>query len=203
MRKLLLTVPLFCMIYACAQTNSYTNQIQEYRNYYKQEFLNDERSPLKAEDTSYLKFFTPDEDYKVTANVTLTPDAKPFEIPTVSGKTKTYRQYATLSFTLKDTTVELLAYQSLKLLKETEHKSHLFIPFTDATTYTETYGGGRYIDLSTEDIIDNKIEIDFNKCYNPWCAYADGYSCPIPPKENRLPVAIRAGEKNYAKAVKH
>jgi uncharacterized protein (DUF1684 family) len=88
------------------------------------------------------------------------------------------------------------------LLKDPKYKDHLFIPFTDGTTYTETYGGGRYIDLSVNDIKNGKIELDFNKCYNPYCAYAGGFNCPIPPVENRLPVAIKAGEKLYGKAVK-
>ena len=63
----------------------------------------------------------------------------------------------------------------------------------------ETYGGGRYIDLTITDIKNNLIELDFNKCYNPYCAYSDGYSCPIPPDENNLKIKIEAGEKKFAK----
>jgi uncharacterized protein (DUF1684 family) len=81
-----------------------------------------------------------------------------------------------------------------------EYKDHLFLPFTDLTSGEETYTAGRYIDLSFEDIIDNKVVIDFNKAYNPYCAYVSGkYNCPIPPRENTLSVAILAGEKNYGK----
>ena len=69
----------------------------------------------------------------------------------------------------------------------------LFLPFQDSSA--DSYGGGRYLDIRTGDIRDGKLVLDFNRCYNPYCAYKEGYSCPIPPVENRLPVAIEAGEK--------
>ena len=188
---------------ACNKPAGYNDSILQYRQKYKEEFLHDKRSPLTAADTGYLSFYEPDERYKVVAMVQLTPDSHPFEIPTASGKTKTMKQYAILSFSINDTTVKLAAYQNLKLLQEKEHKYHLFVPFTDGTTYTETYGGGRYLDLSTQDITNSTIEVDFNKCYNPWCAFGEGYSCPIPPVENRLAVSIRAGEKMFAKTIQH
>ncbi|MEI9910512.1 MAG: DUF1684 domain-containing protein [Bacteroidota bacterium] len=81
-----------------------------------------------------------------------------------------------------------------------EYREQLFLPFTDLTTGEETYTAGRYIDLTFNDIIGDKVVIDFNKAYNPYCAYISGkYNCPIPPKENNLTVAILAGEKNYGK----
>jgi uncharacterized protein (DUF1684 family) len=73
----------------------------------------------------------------------------------------------------------------------------LFVPFKDRTNYDATYGGGRYIDLSTKDIVNGRILLDFNKCYNPYCAFADGFNCPIPPDENSLPIEIAAGEKTF------
>ena len=78
----------------------------------------------------------------------------------------------------------------------------LFIfPFTDATSGEESYINGRYIDLSLSDIKNDKLIIDFNFAYNPYCAYVSNlYNCPIPPKENDLPVAIRAGEKTFPKS---
>jgi uncharacterized protein (DUF1684 family) len=77
----------------------------------------------------------------------------------------------------------------------------LFIPFNDLTNYEETYGGGRYLDVSTTDIVNGKMVVDFNKSYNPYCAYSDGYNCPIPPDANKLQVTIKAGEKNYGKKI--
>ena len=80
------------------------------------------------------------------------------------------------------------------------YKDYLFLPFTDATTGNETYDAGRYIDLKIEDTRTPEVILDFNKAYNPYCAYvSDIYNCPIPPKENRLPVAIRAGEMKFLK----
>lgn len=190
-------------IVACGQHGNYADEIAQHREHYKQEFLEDERSPLSAKDTASLRFYAPDERYKVTAKVILTPEAESFDMPTVSGKTKKYRQYAWLTFNIRDTAVKIQVFQSLKLMEDPKYKDHLFVPFTDGTTYTETYGGGRYLDLSLQDIHNGMVLLDFNKCYNPWCAYASGYSCPIPPPENRMPVSIRAGEMNYAGATGH
>lgn len=198
MKKRYLIFAVTCLA-ACGQPKSYLDEIAEYRQSYKEGFLTDERAPLTAADTGYLRFYEPNEKYRVTAQLELTPNAKEFEIPTVSGQTKTYRKYAIAKFNVNNTPVELSIYQSLKLIQQREYKDHLFLPFTDGTTGGETYGGGRYLDLSKEDIKNNTIVLDFNKSYNPWCAFGDGYSCPVPPKENRLRVLIEAGEKNYAK----
>jgi len=75
---------------------------------------------------------------------------------------------------------------------------HLFIPFRDTTSGKETYGAGRYLDLSEN--TSGFYDLDFNRAYNPWCAYGMEFSCPIPPEENRLAIPIRAGEKVYAPA---
>ena len=86
-------------------------------------------------------------------------------------------------------------------MQQEKYKDYLFIPFGDATSGLTSYGGGRYMDFTLADIKDNTLVIDFNKAYNPYCAYTIGYNCPIPPKENLLTEAINAGEKNYGKPV--
>lgn len=199
MRYILLSSLLFAT--ACSNAQNYNEEIRQHRAGYKQEFLEEENSPLKASDTGYLDFFAPDSNYKVIAQLILTPDSPEFEIPTSSTKTKTYKQYGTLHFTIHDTAVTLNVYQSMKLIKMRKYKDLIFVPFKDLTNYEETYGGGRYIDLSLKDITDEQtIVLDFNKCYNPYCAYpTTGYSCPIPPEENKLPIAIKAGEKSFGK----
>ena len=118
-------------------------------------------------------------------------------LPTHSGKQKPFREVGTLSFTIHDTDVVLHAYQMLDMMNEAANKDELFVPFKDMTNYESTYGGGRYLDLSVSDINNGKVQIDFNKCYNPYCAYSDGFSCPIPPNENYLHVAIQAGELEF------
>ncbi|MBS1772335.1 MAG: DUF1684 domain-containing protein [Bacteroidetes bacterium] len=195
--KYILTALLFCTSNLYAQT--YTDSINKFRQHYKQEFITDERSPLKGNDTAFLRFFAPDKKYRVIADFSVTPSSEIFEMPTYSGKTKKFKQYGVARFIINDTILSLSVYQNQKLLEDPKYKNHLFIPFTDGTSYSETYAGGRYIDMETTDVVNGKITIDFNKCYNPYCAYADGYNCPVPPVENRLPISIRAGEKIFGK----
>ena len=183
---------------ASAQT-TYKTQLDQHRTDYKDKFLKSDRSPLKADDLKYLKFFDGDEAYEVQASFTATPEAEPFELPTYSGITKPYRQYGWLDFKLSGTEYRLAVYQSMQLRVMPKFKNHLFLPFKDLTNGEETYGGGRYLDLETTDIKSGKLTLDFNKAYNPWCAYSDGYNCPIPPKENHLQIAIKAGEKLFGK----
>ena len=83
-------------------------------------------------------------------------------------------------------------------MKQLEYKDYLFLPFTDLTNGTVTYGGGRYIGLRIPKS-GNKIIIDFNQAYNPFCAYSGNYSCPIVPEENNLDVQVKAGVKYDAK----
>lgn len=183
-------------------SQAYLEEIQVYREKYKQDFLEEERSPIKdKEDLKHIRFFDADEMYRIKAHFTRTKNPEPFEIPTMNGKTKTYIEYGSLSFTLQEKPLTLRIYQSVALLDNPEYKDHLFLPFTDETNGHETYGGGRYMDFSTTDIKDNLLVIDFNKAYNPYCAFASGYSCPKPPEENNLPVSIKAGEKNFGKEI--
>ncbi|MCK5678470.1 MAG: DUF1684 domain-containing protein, partial [Flavobacteriaceae bacterium] len=86
-------------------------------------------------------------------------------------------------------------YQNQKLILTTDYEDYLFLPFTDKTNGESTYGGGRYLDLKIPD--GDTTVIDFNKAYNPYCAYNHKYSCPIPPKANQLDVEINAGVKAY------
>lgn len=197
------TVMLLLISTWCHAQQTYSDSLLKHRAHYKQEFITSEHSPLKKDDTALLRFYAPNEQYRVTARLKKTPKAKPFQMPTHSGETRKYRQYGTLEFTIAGAKQTLQVYQSMDLIKRDEkYKKHLFVPFTDFTSNFDTYGGGRYIDLSTDDIRKNgMIELDFNKCYNPYCAYAEGYSCPIPPVENRLQVPILAGEMMYGKPI--
>lgn len=194
-----------CISFSCfAQktTGSYADSLAQHREKYRQEFLTDAHSPLTAADTGNLRFFAPDKAYKILADFRRTPDAQIFDMATHSGKLKKYRRYGILSFRLQGQLCTLEVYQGIELLKQPALKDYLFIPFTDLTNYETTYGGGRYLDLRIGDIQHDKVWIDFNKCYNPYCAYVGGYSCPIPPDANKLQVAIPAGEMQYAGTVK-
>ena len=88
----------------------------------------------------------------------------------------------------------------MELMENPQYKDYLFLPFTDLTNNETTYGGGRYIDLKLKDIREEgRLTIDFNKAYNPYCAFGEGFSCPIPPDANKLNVRVEAGEQNYGK----
>ena len=128
---------------------------------------------------------------------------KVFKMPTYDGTSKEFYRYAKINFNLNDKAITMTLYKSIALASNPAYKDLLFLPFTDETNNVETYGGGRYIDLSSKEISDNKIEVDFNKAYNPYCAYSDGYRCPVPPEENNLELAIKAGEKKFTGEKKH
>jgi uncharacterized protein (DUF1684 family) len=194
--KRLLILFLLCSGFASAQ--NYNDSLRTFREKYKQDFMEDERSPIKEkENLKFIQFFEPDVSYRITANFMKADSATPFEMATLNGKSKTYVEYGTLSFFLNGKNYKLKVYQSVALLAKPAFKDHLFLPFTDETNGDETYGSGRYMDFSVSDIHDNKLVIDFNKAYNPYCAYSSGYSCPKPPQDNALPIKILAGEKKY------
>ncbi|RYF66788.1 MAG: DUF1684 domain-containing protein [Cytophagaceae bacterium] len=183
---------------AVAQT-SFDQQIADHREHYKAEFLSTKNSPLQSQEAvSLLRFYPADSAYRVTATVQLTPGSVPVDLPTsMANRTATEAPYATLSFTINGKPCQLTVYRSLSLANNPLYRDYLFLPFTDATSGKETYGGGRYLDLRTGQIQNGKLVLDFNKAYNPYCAYKSGYACPIPPAANRLAVAIKAGELTY------
>jgi len=191
---LLLATLMSCAVWG----QSFKKSICEHRKTYKEAFK-EEGSPLKPEEIRYLRFFKPDEDYRVTATFTRTPDEQPFDMITSSGMMKKYVKYGELSFEIKGETHTLEVYQSIRLRATPQYKDYLFIPFKDTTNGTTTYGAGRYLDIEIPDIQDGKLVLDFNKAYNPYCAFSDGYNCPRPPAANHLRIAIEAGEKKYGK----
>ena len=192
----LLFVVSFCLN---LNAQSFKSEIKDFRTEYKDKFLEEERSPLKEKkDIAKIKFFKPNEKYRVECRFLKEKEPKPFDMATYSGEVRQYQKYGTLYFRLEGKNQQLAVYQSLKLMESEEHKDHLFIPFKDGTIKEDlTYEGGRYMDMEISDFETEFVTLDFNKCYNPWCAYADGYSCPVPPKENKLRVSIFAGEKMY------
>jgi uncharacterized protein (DUF1684 family) len=192
------------LLFSQTSDPNFAEKCLKQRAEYKAGFLSDPRSPLSAADTAYLDFFPPDPTFFVLAKFEQTPEAKPFQMPTYSGQKRDYVQFGLLHFDLGGQPFSLRVYQNLRLIKDPKHRDHLFLPFKDHTNGEETYGGGRYLDLSQQDIRpDGTLLLDFNRCYNPWCAYSDGFNCPIPPKENHLEWPINAGERNFKGAKKH
>jgi len=178
-------------------------QVAEWQKKYMDDFLSDANSPLKKDDLQSLRFYDADSTYRVTAKEELLSNEQSFIMPVFVGTGRQYVRYAILKFTLKGQPMQLTVYRNIALSAMPQYKDYLFLPFTDETNGTETYGGGRYIDLRDGDFKSNEIEIDFNKSYNPYCAFSGGYACPKPPDENHLQVAIKAGEKLFAGTKKH
>ncbi|MBK0380803.1 DUF1684 domain-containing protein [Mucilaginibacter sp. SD-g] len=179
---------------------NYTAQIEKFREDYKSDFLQEKNSPLKQEDLQYLRFYDADSSYRVRAAAQILTAAPTFIMPVFSGTGREYAPYALLNFKLKGKSMQLTVYRSLALAKIPSYKDYLLLLFTDETNGKTTYGGGRYIDMREGDFINGTVVIDFNKAYNPYCAFSGGYSCPKPPDENHLDCEILAGEKMFAKA---
>lgn len=166
-------------------------------------FFEDTGFPLNDEDAGYLSFFEPDSEYRVTARVELLLGEEPFQMPTYAGTSAEYVRYGIAEFRIGDgPAVQLTLYRSTRLFTDPLYKDYLFVPFLDETNGDLTYGGGRYLDLSIQDIREGTLLIDFNKAYNPLCAYSGGYRCPIPPRDNHLPIPVMAGELNYSGPIK-
>jgi uncharacterized protein (DUF1684 family) len=136
-----------------------------------------------------LKYYTPDSSYTVPAALKLADQRPVFEMPTSTGTVRRMQRVGVLEFTLRGQPMTLGAFVE----EGTQQISTLFVPFADVTTGKETYEAGRYLDLHPTPT--GIYEIDFNRAYNPYCAYSKGYECPFPPPSNRLKVEIRAGEK--------
>lgn len=196
MKTAVITAVLGSFLCNASYSQSYTDSISKFQ----QDYVNT-HEVVKGGDRKYLSFYPANKEFLITAQFEKYHDTKGFNMITSSGKMQRYFKYGVIHFKVHDTAQQLYIYQSLDLMKQKKYKDYLFIPFGDATSGFTSYGGGRYLDIMISDIKNNVLEIDFNKAYNPYCAYTTGYSCPIPPSENILKVAITAGERNYGKPI--
>lgn len=176
--------------------DNYITTIKEQREQYEFSLRNSSNSPIKdAKSFVGLSFYKPSLDYVVEAQINKIKEYKTVELATNAGKNRLYRHYAELIFKLKGKSC------SLVLLQNTDDETDFFLPFFDETNGEETYQGGRY--LPVEITAGKSMSLDFNMAFNPYCVYNVEYICPIPPKENKLEVEIKAGEKKveeyYAK----
>lgn len=155
------------------------------------------QSPLTADAKAKftgLPFFEIDTNFVVMARLERLEDQPTFKMPTTTSRMASYRVYGVAHFILAGQDFSLNIYQSPELMTREGYEDYLFLPFKDQTSGAETYGGGRYIELRIPK--GDSLEIDFNKCYNPYCAYNAKYSCPIVPEDNFVDFEIRAGVKN-------
>ncbi len=196
-RKLILFLATgFFSLHTFAQfdTASIRKDIKNFQTSLQDEYANPYLTPLKEEQQKNFKgiqFFPENLGLVLQAHFTRSNSDKVFIMETSSHKEKKYHLYGSVQFSIDNHVYSLDVYQSLDLKEKKGYENYLFIPFRDATSGKETYGGGRYLDLLIPDKED--IILNFNLAYQPYCAYTEGYNCPIPPPENTLPVAIKAG----------
>ena len=174
---------------------AYALEIQKERKE-KDEFMKSaEDSPFADKPAAFsgLSYFEPDLRFRISATLSPVENKKVVVLHTSDGKEKKYLEYAFADFELEDVPCRLLL---LEIMDNGPYRGTLFLAFADETSARETYGAGRYLDLKKVPGA-SSITLDFNNAYNPYCAYADDFSCPFPPPENVLKVAVKAGEKNY------
>jgi len=163
--------------------------LEHFRREKDEFFRTSPQSPLtSAQKRSFqgLCHFPENPGLDLTLDLELLHDPSPLSMQTTAGDVQIYERYGRIRFEVEGQAASLIIYRS---------ESGLFLPFVDALAGKETYGGGRY--LEPEELAGNRVRVDFNLAYNPYCAYNDRWSCPITPAENRLKVAIRAGEKVF------
>ncbi|MBJ6119415.1 DUF1684 domain-containing protein [Pontibacter sp. BT310] len=174
---------------------NYTKPLLKEREDKDLSFRSRTNSPFAEEDRRDFKnlvYYEPNVAYRVTAKIEDLPKQDTLLMPLTNGSYEPYLRYAIANFELEGQPQRLTLYK--KLAKE--EKDQWFVPFTDKTNGFETYGGGRYLDIPYKE--DAKtVVLDFNRAYSPFCAFNPEYVCPVPPKDNRLTVAIPAGERTY------
>lgn len=166
----------------------HTTHVLEFRAEKDRFFRLAPQSPLPEQDRrdfAGLPYYEPDDTFAFTVDLEPVAPAD-IQISTTTGDERTYRRVVTATITFDGEDATLALYSA--------GRESLFLPFRDATSGSETYGAGRYIDVTPNG--DGTAVIDFNYAYAPFCAYSDLYSCALPPQENWLPMAIRAGERN-------
>ena len=170
------------------------SEISTFQKELVDEWNNPETTPLKEDEKESFQgiaFYPLDLSYRVHADFLLIKNGATHPFPTSANKIKYYKEYGKIHFTLHSESFELTIYLSDPPIEG--YETSLFLPFMDETNGETTYGGGRYLDLEISDIVNQKVWVDFNQAYNPYCAYSAYYNCPIPPATNYLDTEIKAG----------
>ena len=192
--KLFFLVSLMLSVLATAQEES----LEEFQRNMNAKFSDPELTPLSKDDLAKFKkldFFEIDSAFLVKAHFLRTPAEAPFKMETTTNRKPVYVKYGELYFNIKGKDFKLDVFQNQELISDPEYYNYLFLPFTDLTNGESTYSGGRYLDLRIPE--GDSIFLNFNKAYNPYCAYNGDFSCPIVPAENNLEIAVTAGVKNF------
>jgi len=157
------------------------------------------QSPIPLEERSSfrgLSYYPIDPNFRFELELHEHSDKKMIEIEDTRGNIRQFLRWGEFQFNVGNEKFTLQAYKSAP------EEERLFVPFRDATNGKETHGMGRYLDLKSRDRTANgRWFLDFNKAYNPWCAYSEDYACPFVAPENWLEVPIKAGEKDYVRTI--
>lgn len=181
-----------CFAACTAKAVPYADEINARRAATDQFMRESDQSPVPPEQRASfppLAYFPVEIGYRVPAALRVARGNDVLEIPTSLGLRRPHRRIGKLEFTLKGQPMTLTAFVEA----DQEDMRRLFVPFGDLTNGSETYPGGRYLDL--ERTATGIYDLDFNRAYHPYCYYNPKYDCPYPPRENRLPIPVRAGEK--------
>ena len=187
---LLLVVPAFSGCTAKEAPNS--PDVATWRAEKDRYFRESPESPVPEDQRAAfepLPYYPIDPVYRVPAALTMAPGDQVLELPTSTGLRRKMRKIGDLEFTLKGQVLSLTAFVDAS----TNDVSRLFVPFGDMTNGNETYPGGRYLDLDRT--ATGIYDLDFNRAYHPFCVFNAKYDCPYPPRENRLAIPVRAGER--------
>lgn len=198
MRNLFLLVTVLTPLISNAQLDPKA-KLEEHRKEINTEFANPEETILDSADVvdfHELDFFDFNPNCAITAKFKKIKKGEIIGFATSTSRIAKYREYGTLTFKHNGKKCKLTVYEPA--VPNPAYPGHLFLPFKDLSNGDSTYGGGRYLDLNKKDM-SKKVVLDFNYCYNPYCAYSDNYSCPVPPDCNYLNVEILAGVKAYGK----
>ncbi|MEN9960774.1 MAG: hypothetical protein RL045_1026 [Bacteroidota bacterium] len=153
-------------------------------------FRSSDESPIKDKAAfKGLNYYPFNKEYIVDFVLEKAEKAESVELKMTDGTTEKLIFFGFIKVDFKSFTLKLKLYQ--------HEDGNFFLPFKDKTAPTETYGGGRFLDLPLTNVKNNRLRVDFNLAYNPYCAYNEDFACPIPPAENTLPIRIEAGEKLF------
>ena len=198
MKKVVALLMMMQFGFGFAQAQFDLASIEKLQKELNAEYADAKTSPLLPEDLKVFKtldFYPADEKFYVVAKFIRTENEQPFEMKTTTARKPVYVKYGEAHFSIDGQFFKLNIYRNIELSKKEQYKDYLFLPFSDLTCGNESYIGGRYIDMKIPQ--GDRIVIDFNRSYNPYCAYNPKYSCPKVPLENDLKIEIRAGVKKF------
>lgn len=190
-----LAITIFYSFQGSQDDSAYQEEIKKERAEKDRFMRTSPESPFSKNPDAYkgLNYYPTDMKYRIIANLEPIDAPKSVVLTTNDGVEQRYIEYAYADFKLDGVSNRLLI---LEIAEMGPFRGKLFLAFGDATSANETYGAGRYLDV-TKTPGSSTVKLDFNLAYNPYCAYDHSFSCPFPPKENILSIPIRAGERNY------